>query len=160
MIVSISIEDKGWSSISDLEALATRAVNAVADAEFGDSELREVTLLFTSDAEIEAMNTRWRDQKKPTNVLSFPSPKGHSVPPGEPEFLGDIVLAAGVVAREAREQGKSVEERASHLIVHGMLHLLGYGHERDPDAERMEKREAAILATLGFPDPYAADKVL
>jgi probable rRNA maturation factor len=99
--------------------------------------------------ESRALNARWRGRAKPTNVLSFPA---------APELgggqLGDLVVCAPVVAREAREQGKPLAAHWAHMIVHGTLHLLGFDHERAADARRMEGRERALLARLGVADPY------
>lgn len=123
----------------------------------------EVSVKLTSDEEVHALNAEWRAKDKPTNVLSFPM--------AEPEdftaayvfgelLLGDIVLAHGVCTREAAERGISTEMHATHLIVHGMLHLLGYDHELgDEEAEEMEAIERRALAALGLPDPYALDEV-
>lgn len=100
-----------------------------------------------------ALNKRHRGLDRPTNVLSFPI--GAAAPgEGVPAMLGDVVLASGVVAREAAEQDKAVAAHLSHLVVHGVLHLLGYDHETDPEAERMEALEVQTLAALGLPDPY------
>lgn len=108
-----------------------------------------VSLLLGDDAAVAALNSEFRGKSEPTNVLSFPPSA-----PAEPGFLGDIALAAETIAREADEQGKSFEAHAAHLVVHGLLHLLGYDHANDADAEKMEARERAILAGLGIADPY------
>jgi probable rRNA maturation factor len=109
--------------------------------------------MLADDARIRELNRRWRGQDKPTNVLSFPAPEG---PPDDARFLGDIVLAFETVEQEARAEGKPLEHHLAHLAVHGALHLLGYDHERDSDADAMEQRERLILARLGIPDPYAS----
>ncbi len=160
MIVSVAIEDEAWSKVPDLEALAARTVNAVALIEQAGELECEVAILFAGDAEVAVMNKAWRGKPAATNVLSFPAPKGQPAPEGEPRFLGDIVLASGVVAKEAAEQGKSMIDHTAHLIVHGMMHVLGYDHRNDEEAEAMEAREIRILQTLGIPDPYAAVKML
>ena len=103
------------------------------------------------DETVRALNRRHRGIDRPTNVLSFPI---GTAPGGEPCMLGDVVLAAGVVLREAEEQGKSVPAHVTHLVVHGVLHLLGYDHEAGPDAETMEALEVQTLAGLGIPNPY------
>jgi len=107
----------------------------------------EVTLRIVGPAESRALNRRYRKKDKPTNVLSFPY--------DDPGLLGDIVICAAVVNREAREQGKRREAHWGHMVVHGVLHLLGFDHIRPADAKVMERRERAILARLSFPDPYA-----
>jgi probable rRNA maturation factor len=109
-----------------------------------------VTILLTDDATVRELNARFRQKDAATNVLSFPAPKN-------PErHLGDLALAYGVCAREAAEQGKPIAHHLMHLTVHGVLHLLGYDHMRDDEAEAMEGLERAVLAGLGVPDPYAA----
>ena len=114
-------------------------------------------MLFTDDAAISEINAEWRGKAKPTNVLSFPTPEDMPVPEGEPRALGDIVLAHGVISREAAEQGKTLHDHTAHLIVHGTLHLLGFDHESDADAEEMEALETRILKGLGISDPYERD---
>ena len=109
----------------------------------------DISVILTSDAEIQALNARFRGQDKATNVLSFPAGAhagGH---------LGDLALALGVCTREAAEQGKPLAHHLMHLVVHGVLHLVGHDHDVDADAEAMEALERRILAGLGVPDPYA-----
>jgi probable rRNA maturation factor len=108
----------------------------------------EVTVRYVGPTEGRRLNREFRGKDYATNVLSFPYEAGRGGP------RGDIVICAPVVAREAREQGKSAEAHHAHLLVHGLLHLQGYDHEREADAARMERRERAVLAKLGFPDPY------
>jgi probable rRNA maturation factor len=151
MTIAIDIEDGAWEKVPGLAALAERAAAAALE---GRGAAGPVTLLFTNDAEMQAMNRDWRGMDKPTNVLSFPSPDGMPVPEGEAAPLGDIALACETVEREAAEQGKTMSAHATHLIVHGMLHLLGYDHETDGEAEEMENEERLILARLGIADPY------
>jgi probable rRNA maturation factor len=115
----------------------------------------ELTVRIVDEPEVQTLNRRYRDQDRPTNVLSFPC----DLPVGLPadqfgDLLGDVVICAPVVAREAREQGKAADAHWAHLVVHGVLHLLGYDHEEPDQAARMETRERVILAGLGFPDPY------
>jgi probable rRNA maturation factor len=108
----------------------------------------ELGIRVVGSEESRALNERWRGRAKPTNVLSFPAdgPRGPQI--------GDIVVCAPVVAREAREQGKALAAHWAHMVVHGTLHLLGFDHARAADARRMEGRERALLARLGFADPY------
>jgi probable rRNA maturation factor len=108
-----------------------------------------LTILLADDAKLRALNASFRGHDKPTNVLSFPSASS-----GE-SYLGDVALGRGVVAREARAQGKSFAAHAAHLVIHGILHLTGHDHEKANDARVMEARERALLATLGIADPYA-----
>lgn len=149
MTPDIEIEDPAWTAaLADAEALVMAAAEATLASEGAVSE--GVTLLLTDDATIRDLNRRFRQQDKPTNVLSFPAPTN-------PErFLGDIALAYGVCAREAAEQDKPLAHHLQHLVAHGVLHLLGYDHISDAEAFEMEGLERAVLAGLGIPDPYAA----
>jgi probable rRNA maturation factor len=157
-----------WDSRSDWEGLASRAVNAaVASSRYrrvaGSLLGIEISVRFTDDAEVQALNAAWRGKDKATNVLSFPMVEPEqldTLPPEGDILLGDIVLAHGVCAREAAEKGITVETHAAHLLVHGTLHLLGYDHEQaEGEAEEMEEVERAALAGLGIADPYAATEV-
>ncbi|MFP3921178.1 MAG: rRNA maturation RNase YbeY [Dichotomicrobium sp.] len=114
-----------------------------------------VTVALTDDEEMRALNRQFRGADKPTNVLSFPEPADAPRDVADTRFLGDVILARETVAREAEAQGKTFADHASHLVVHGVLHLLGYTHDADADAARMEAVEIAALARLGLPDPYA-----
>jgi probable rRNA maturation factor len=160
MATEVIIEDDRWDA-AGLEPLAQRAVGAVF-AHLGlDPEAWEVVVLGADDARLAELNGAFRDKPVPTNVLSWPSAeRGARTPGSEPEppsgdpGLGDIALAWETCAREAADQGKPPEQHFLHLIVHGVLHLLGYDHVREGDGDLMESRETAILATLGVPDPY------
>jgi probable rRNA maturation factor len=151
----LTVEAGDWPDEAALTALVEQAVAAafaeLAPARPGESELGVV---FTDDARIRELNAGWRGKDKATNVLSFPAfPETKTGP--LPPLLGDIVLAAETVASEAVLESKPVENHISHLVVHGMLHLLGYDHETDAEAEEMEALERRILARLAIPDPYA-----
>lgn len=151
MNLDIRIDDKDWSAVSGLRKLSRRTIKAtLAD------DAVSLSLLFTSDARILEINKQWRGMAKATNVLSFPVSAETPAPAGEPKPLGDIVLAYGVVSKEAAEQKKPLAHHVMHLIVHGALHLLGYDHEDDGEAAAMEAREIAILAGLGIENPYAS----
>jgi probable rRNA maturation factor len=112
----------------------------------------DIAIRVVDEEESRTLNRDYRSKDKPTNVLSFPADLPAEV---EPRLLGDIVICAPVVAAEAAAQGKTERAHWAHLVVHGTLHLLGYDHERSPEARRMEARETRILAGLGFPNPYA-----
>jgi probable rRNA maturation factor len=115
----------------------------------------ELSLVLGDDAGMRALNRHWRGQDKPTNVLSFPA---GAAPAGAPALIGDVVLAFETVRREANEQGKPLADHLAHLVVHGVLHLIGYDHEEARAARRMERLEVAILAALGIADPYDGGK--
>ena len=149
MNLEISVEGKDWKAVANLRKLTRQAVKAAAA---DDNVL--LSILFTTDAKIAEINSQWRGLAYATNVLSFPVSAEAPVPNGEPRPLGDIVLAYGTIAREAAEQKKPIANHVTHLIVHGLLHLLGYDHEEDAEAEIMEAREIEILARLGIADPY------
>jgi probable rRNA maturation factor len=154
--VDIEIEDEAWTKAEpEAEALVWRAAQAVLDAH-QDIEGQGIVILLADDDSVQALNRDFRQKDYATNVLSFPSPQG---PEANPEGqIGDIALAFGVCQREAIEQGKSLAHHLQHLVAHGVLHLLGYDHEGDEEAESMEALEREILATLDVPDPYAADQ--
>ena len=131
--------------VSEVEAWA----NAVLSHE-GISD-QEVTVRFTDEDESQSLNSEYRGKDRPTNVLSFP----FEAPPGiEINLLGDLVICAPVISREAKEQGKQVRDHYAHMTVHGVLHLLGYDHMEDAEAQEMESKEIAILAQLGIENPY------
>jgi probable rRNA maturation factor len=151
--LDVAVEGGAWSEVSDIEALARRAVAAALGvASDAPRDPVEVSLLLTDDAGVRELNSAWRGKDKPTNVLSFPAPEQPGVP--GPRHLGDIALAFETLQREARDEGKTVADHAAHLIVHGTLHLLGYDHETTGEAEIMEALEVKALKSLGIGDPY------
>ena len=146
-----------WQHEPDADAVIQRAIAAAAgsvDADVGDAEL---AVMLTDDPGIRTLNSNWRGIDKPTNVLSFPALQGEGArKPGDaPRMLGDIAIAYETTRREADAEGKLFEHHLSHLAIHGFLHLIGYDHENDADAEEMEALETEILEQLGIPDPYA-----
>ena len=146
--IEVEIEADAWTAaLPEAETVVRRAATAALGTVVGD-----VVVLLTDDAAVRDLNARFRDKDRPTNVLSFPAPET-----AEPH-LGDIVLAYGVCADEAAAQGKSLADHLSHLVVHGVLHLLGRDHEDDAEAEEMEAEEREILAGIGVADPYASEQ--
>ena len=163
MMLEIDIEsDEEWDSSTDWSLLVRRAAeSALAESAFpqlaNGPRSVEISVRLASDEQVRALNAEWRGKDKPTNVLSFPFIEADELDnPGEgPELmLGDIVLAKGVCEREAEEKAILVETHATHLLVHGTLHLLGYDHLDDDQATDMEDREVRALARLGIDDPY------
>jgi probable rRNA maturation factor len=146
---------------ADLDALcATTARAALAASplpspppQAGEGRGAELSIVLADDAFLRALNGKWRGIDKPTNVLAFAA-ESDEPPPGAPRLLGDVVIAFETVAREAEAQGKPLAHHLCHLIVHGVLHLLGWDHEDPAEAERMEALEVAILRRLDVPDPY------
>jgi probable rRNA maturation factor len=134
------------------DALLEQAARAAFDAAPPPPATYQVTLVLTDDGEMRNLNRIWRGKDAPTNVLSFPAGEM-----GVQGFLGDVVLAEETTRREAREQNIPLQDRACHLVVHGVLHLLGFDHTEDDAAERMETLERTALASLGVADPYAAE---
>ncbi|HEX6118310.1 MAG TPA: rRNA maturation RNase YbeY [Dongiaceae bacterium] len=158
--IAISIEDPAWAKLApDAPRVLRRAArDALAEARAagwrGSRVGHEISFVLAGDKRMRALNRAWRGKDKPTNVLSFAALDADSPGPGMPWLLGDVVLASGMIAREAKAQRKSVRHHLSHLAVHGVLHLLGYDHERDRDAETMEALEIAALAAMGIANPY------
>jgi probable rRNA maturation factor len=181
-VIEVDIEDEAWTrALPDAEAVVVRAAQAALflspggagggdqtqsgegglppPPPFGRSpspayagEDKPIAILLTDDETLAELNGRFLGKDYATNVLSFPAP------PNPQGHLGDIALAHGVCAREAAEQGKTLAQHLSHLTVHGVLHLLGYDHQADGEAEAMEALERTVLEVLGVPDPYAADR--
>ena len=144
-----------WRGAPAARPLARQAIAAsVALAGATPCEGAELCVHLADDAHIRTLNARWRGLDKPTNVLSFPAADPAHL--GEARLLGDIVLAYETVAREAQDEGKSLDDHFRHLVVHGFLHLLGFDHETDAEAQTMEAMETRILGRLGVADPYRA----
>ncbi len=158
--MDLDIEIDGWPEEMQCADLSRRAYEAIAGVEPAlSSERLTASVLFTTDERVHELNKEWRGKDKPTNVLSFPMLEREDLlaldPEGPPEMLGDIALAFGTCEREAREKGATLRDHATHLIVHGFLHLAGHDHvESDKQAEAMEKLEIEALAKLGIADPY------
>ena len=158
--MDFDIDIDGWPADVEWVALPVRAHAALGTVEPALHNPRlTASVLFTSDADVHALNKEWRGKDMPTNVLSFPMLEREDLldlaPEGPPEMLGDIALAAGTCAREAAEKGVPLETHATHLLIHGLLHLAGHDHvDSDAQAEAMEALEIAALAKLGIGDPY------
>src|SRR6202171_6358896 len=155
-ITEVLVVTDCWQTEPDAEAVIHRAVATAAeivDDALGEAEL---AVMLTNDAGIRTLNLNWRGVDKPTNVLSFPAlpPTVAGGPDDAPRMLGDIAIAYETTRREADDEQKPFDHHLSHLAVHGFLHLIGYDHEKDDDAEAMETLERGILAQLGIPDPY------
>ncbi len=154
--IALSFDTEGWPPKTRLSRLVREAI-AAATLEIGFTVGRpkpELSVIFTDDVAIQALNAQWRGMDKPTNVLSFPATSwdGTGAPP---RLLGDIVLALETIRREAEGQGKTFDNHLAHLVIHGFLHLAGFDHQADAEAERMEAVERRALARLAIPDPYA-----
>jgi len=164
--IAVALHDTAWSdALDDLENRARAAVRRTLTHVMPDNEgPLEISLVFTDDSEQRLLNRDYRDNDRATNVLSFPNMDDHDrddragpEASGQPRLLGDVVLARETVAREAQAQGKSLADHTSHLLVHGLLHLLGYDHQDNAEAEEMEALETRILAEMGIADPYRAE---
>ncbi|MDI3469403.1 MAG: Metal-dependent hydrolase YbeY, involved in rRNA and/or ribosome maturation and assembly [Pseudolabrys sp.] len=147
--IDILVESPLWKNVPAAEATVIEAIGAAA-AEISTSA-GEVSVVLTDDEAIRRLNRDWRKIDKPTNVLSFPAAR---TPGLEPVLLGDIVIAYETLEREAAAEGKDFLHHLAHLAVHGFLHLMGYDHQTDSDADDMESVEIAILNRLKVPDPY------
>jgi probable rRNA maturation factor len=145
--VDVLVQSPRWKKRRGVQGAVRKAINAAADEI--SSPAGEVAVVLTDDAAIRKLNKQWRGIDKATNVLSFPSAKSGIM-------LGDIVIAYETLARESRDESKEFTHHLSHLAVHGFLHLMGYDHQNDSDAEAMEELEGAILARLRMPNPYPA----
>ncbi|MFO1184825.1 MAG: rRNA maturation RNase YbeY [Bauldia sp.] len=151
--IDIAVSGGNWPPRATLRRLTLRAVKAALAEGSRVVNDAEVSVLFTDDDHMRRLNGEWRGVDRPTNVLAFPSGAKPGAPAGLP--LGDIVLAEETIRREAGKGALEFEHHLAHLIVHGLLHLLGYDHDREESATDMEAREVAALRRLGIADPYA-----
>ena len=149
--VQLACDDEGIPHADVIAAWVQRAIEAATEA-----QNLEVSIRVVATDEIRSLNRDYRGKDKATNVLSFPAGPMNGLPEEVPQLLGDIVVCATVVADEAAAQGKALQDHWAHMLVHGTLHLLGYDHEDDADAQEMESLEARILADQGVTDPYGA----
>ena len=152
--IDLLVEAGDWPDDAELARVVADAVEAsVAVAGLRVVEGSELSVVFSDDEHVRTLNAQYREKDRATNVLSFPG-----TPPGRNRFgplLGDIVLAQETVAAEASEEGLSLSDHLTHLVVHGLLHLFGHDHLEEAEAEQMEALETRILGTLGIADPYA-----
>ena len=147
--VDLARESGDWTFVVGAEQVIQSAADAVARAAAVCSGAHSVAIALSSDADVAKLNGKYRGKAKATNVLSFAAGRGAA-----PEFLGDIVMAAETIAREAAEQETPAAHHVQHLVVHGLLHLFGYDHDNETEAERMEALEITILSGLGVANPY------
>ncbi|EJF81378.1 Probable rRNA maturation factor [Candidatus Bartonella washoeensis] len=152
--IDITVESTGWNDEKMLYNITEKALKTTMHHVSLENVISEISLLFTDDKHMAKINALWRNKNKPTNVLSFPAlPLKAGDRPGP--MLGDIIIARETVVLEAEKEGKSFQDHLTHMIVHGVLHLLGYNHETDDEAHHMEKLEREILQKLSIKDPYA-----
>ena len=153
----LGLHERRIADVMIHRAIAAAAEFVHAESGEADSGEAELAVMLTDDAGIRTLNSNWRGIDKPTNVLSFPAlqPTGAGGPDDAPRMLGDIAIAYETTRQEADDEQKPFDHHLSHLAVHGFLHLMGYDHETDDDAEAMEGLEQEILAQLGIPNPYA-----
>ncbi len=154
MRLEIEVDGTAWNEMPDPEPVLRAAAQATEAALGADLSETVLTISLLTDDVVAELNWQWRNKAGPTNVLSFPAAKDMPLPPGEPRPLGDIMLAAGVVSREAVQQNKSLEHHLVHLAVHGILHIMGYDHINEAEADEMERLEVDILNVLGIANPY------
>ena len=148
----MTIDNAAWrDALPSLQLLVDRAAPEVW-RRAGRDGVAEASVVMSSDSQMRKLNLKHRDVDYPTNVLAFPL--GEPMWPGGPDHLGDIVLAFETVVREAARDAKPLDAHVTHLLVHGLLHLLGHDHETESDAELMEKIEVEIITSLGYPNPY------
>jgi probable rRNA maturation factor len=155
--ISVSIDCPAWGeALPDAEARCGRLAAIALGAVDLPPGVVELSIVLADDATVQGLNRDWRGKDAPTNVLSFASLDDEDAPlaDGAPLLLGDVILAWETVAREAAEQDKALADHFGHLVVHGVLHLVGFDHEDDNEAEEMEALETTLLAALGIPDPY------
>jgi len=154
--VAVVRHDEAWRTARVTDAMLAGAARAgVAAAAPTRSITCEVSILLTDEAEMRALNRKWRGKDAPTNVLSFPASDPLACDSSEPRYLGDVALGYETIVKEAQAMGTALSDHVAHLVVHGVLHLLGFDHMKEDEAERMETLERRALASLGIADPYA-----
>jgi probable rRNA maturation factor len=161
--IEVAVGNGAWrTTVTDLETIVREAAKAALRTTVAPiTTPLEVSIRLADDAEVQALNRDYRGQDRPTNVLSFPGDDPETpLGPGQPLQLGDIIVALETTVREAADLGRTVEAHLAHLIVHGVLHLLGHDHLDEAEALAMEALETRILEGLGHPDPYATTEPL
>ncbi len=159
IVVEVSVECELWAALPNAENLAAQAIDKARKVtKIKLHKDAEVSVLLVDDARIRSLNAQWRSIDKATNVLSFPASAPGKL--ASNPLLGDIVMAFETMQREARDEGKSLANHFSHLVVHGFLHLIGYDHENEGDAETMEALEIKVLAGLKIANPYSETELV
>jgi probable rRNA maturation factor len=158
-MIDVIVESPSWDARPEAESIVRAALLQAAAVLGTDFSKSTVAVLLTDDAAMRRLNAQWRDIDKPTNVLSFPAAPRLAGSEDGARALGDIAIACETTAREARDEHKHFADHLAHLAVHGFLHLLGYDHESEAQAETMEQLERAVLQRLGIPDPYLTTEV-
>ena len=156
LAVDILVEAGPWNCANAIDAAIREAAQRAYDRSGrGGDGATQVVVVLSDDAAVQALNRQFRGQDKPTNVLSFPAADAVLGAPARSRHLGDIVLGYETVLRECEEQSVTLHDHVRHLVVHGVLHLMGFDHATDADAEQMEALEIRVLASLGVADPYS-----
>jgi len=151
--LELRVDDDNWKQIDDLAHIVTGAFKAGLESSGVSIADVGATIVLADDLTVKQLNQQWRNQENATNILSFPAPKDEKTETGQ-RYLGDMILALGVVSGEADEQGKALATHLCHLVIHGALHLLGYDHMKDDEARQMEDLERTAMTALKLPDPY------
>ncbi len=151
--IELRIDDERWNRINNLEETVRRSFNEGLKCTDNSPADIGATIVLSDNLTVKQLNQQWREKDKPTNILSFPAPVGEKTDQDR-RYLGDMILAYGIVKSEAEEQGKALETHLCHLVIHGALHLLGFDHVKDDEALEMEDLERTAMTALELPDPY------